>query len=253
MWSEILALYEGYIGTGMISGLFLVALIYLFVAEKNKNIRIVFLYMPLVLLVLYFCPVFAAVVHLFTGEEIYYRLLWLVPVVPVLAYAAVKIIAEASGKKKIPAGIAMAGIFLISGRLVYQSPFFTKAENRYHVPQTVVEICDTIQSGDELVKAVFPKEFLQYVRQYNAYIWMPYGREILVERWGFQYDLYDLLEAEVLEVDKIVSEAHAQGCQYIIISEEKKLNGSFPEHGYELLDVIDGYCIYWDSELFWYP
>lgn len=253
MWSEILESYGEYIGTGMIIGLFLVALIYLFTAEKNKNIRVVFLYMPVMLLVLYFCPVFAAVVQLFTGGGIYYRLLWLVPVVPVLAYAAVKIIAEAPGKKKIPAGIAIAGIFLISGRLVYQSPFFSKAENRYHIPQTVVEICDSIQSGDELVKAVFPDEFLQYVRQYNAYIWMPYGREILVDSWGFHYDLHDLMEAEVLEADKIASEAHAQGCRYIIISEEKKLNGSFPEHGYELLNVIDGYCIYWDSELFWRP
>ena len=139
MWNEIVTLYENYIGTGMISGLFLAALIYLFVTEKNKAARTVFLYMPVVTLAFYFCPFFAALIYALTGEEIYYRLLWLVPVVPVLAYAAVKIISEAGEKKRLPAGIAIAGIFMVSGSLVYQSPYFKQAQNAYHVPQAVVE------------------------------------------------------------------------------------------------------------------
>lgn len=253
MWDYIISLYQKYIGTGMIAGLFLAAVIYLFVTEKNKTTRILVLYMPLMVLALYFCPFFAALVNYFVEMDIYFRFLWLVPVVMILAYAAVKIIMTLNGKKKVAAGVAMGGIIMVCGSLIYQNPEYGMAENAYHIPQEVVEICDRIQSGDELVKAVFPKEFVLYVRQYNSHVWMPYGREIFMAYMGFQFDLFDLLDAQVLEVDKIVSEAHAQGCQYIIISEEKKLNGSFPEHGYELLDVIDGYCIYWDSELFWYP
>lgn len=253
MWEKIVTLYEGYIGTGMISGLFLVALIYLFVAEKNKTIRIVLLYMPVVTLAFYFCPFFAAVVYAFTGEEIYYRLLWLVPVVPVLAYAAVRVIAEAGEKKRLPAGLAIAGIFLLSGSLVYRSPHFKTAENAYHVPQAVVEICDTIQSGDTLVKAVFPAELVQYVRQYNANIWMPYGREILVERWGFHYELYDLMQAETLDADAAAPLAKEQGCQYLILPEGKEIQGSLADYGYGLLCTKGGYCVYWASELDWKP
>ena len=44
MWSWVISQYKGYAGTGMIAGLFLVALIWLFVSEKNKNIRIIFIY-----------------------------------------------------------------------------------------------------------------------------------------------------------------------------------------------------------------
>ena len=51
MWNSIIGLYENYIGTGMIAGLLLVAMIYLLVTEKNKATRIVFLYMPLMVLV----------------------------------------------------------------------------------------------------------------------------------------------------------------------------------------------------------
>ena len=43
MWSWVISQYKGYAGTGMIAGLFLVALIWLFVSEKNKNIRIIFI------------------------------------------------------------------------------------------------------------------------------------------------------------------------------------------------------------------
>lgn len=59
MWSFVVTQYKGYIGTGMIAGLFLVALIWLFASEKNKNVRIIFIYTPAVVLLLFFCPFFA--------------------------------------------------------------------------------------------------------------------------------------------------------------------------------------------------
>ena len=249
MWSKILELYDGYIGTGMMSGLFLVALIYLLIVEKNKNMRVVFVYMPLLTLLLYFNPLFARVVNYFTGEEVYYRFLWLVPMVPVLAYCAIKIVVESKEELKLPVGLVIGIIFVLSGSLVYKSSHFQKAENIYHVPQTVVDLCDTICSEDEVIMAVFPKEFLQYVRQYNAYIRMPYGREMTVPVWVENYNhnsyLYEHIEnATLLDVSEICWEAREWACRYLIISEQKQLDESFLDYGYEIVDVIDGYVIY---------
>ncbi len=249
MWDKVLALYEGYIGTGMIAGLFLVAVIYLFVVEKNKNIRIIFLYMPVIILLLYFCPFFAAIVYSFAGEEIYYRILWLVPIVPVLAYAAVRIIMTCNGKKRITAGLAIGGIILLSGSLVYESPYFSRAENVYHVPNTVVEICEAIEVEGREVKAAFPGEFLQYVRQYSPYVHMPYGREMTIVRWNFYDALYSLLQAEVLDVEEIAKIARERDCHYIIFSNTKQLQGSFGDYGYEFFDEIGGYIIYVDTTI----
>lgn len=249
MWDKVLTLYENYIGTGMIAGLFLVAVIYLFAAEKNKNTRIIFLYMPVMVLALYFCPFFAAAVYSFVGEEIYYRLLWLVPVVPVLAYAAVRLIMTCTGKKRIAAGAAIGGIILLSGSLVYESPYFGKAQNTYHVPDTVVEICEAVEVEGREVKAVFPAEFLQYVRQYSPYVHMPYGREILIARWNFYDELYALMEAEVLDAEQIAEKARERGCHYVIFSATRERSGSFEAYGYELFDTIDGYVIYVDTTL----
>jgi hypothetical protein len=253
MWENVITLYKNYAGTGMLAGLFLVALLYLFVTEKNKITRILFVYMPAMLLVLYFCPLFAAIVYAFVGEEIYYRLLWLLPVVPVLAYAAVKLLTSMKTEKtwkKAVTGAALVGIVITSGSLVYQSPYFSRAQNPYHVPQEVVEICDSIRVEGREVVAVFPTELIPYVRQYSAYIWMPYGREILVERWNFQNELFDLMNQEVLDVDLIAQSAHEKGCHYVIISKEKMLNGSFEDYQYELFDEVEHYLIYADTTLY---
>lgn len=48
---EALKLFQEYMGTGLIMIWFLVSLLYLWVTEKRKHIRILFVYVPLVLLV----------------------------------------------------------------------------------------------------------------------------------------------------------------------------------------------------------
>ena len=48
-------------GTGLIVGWFLIALIYLLLKEKRKHIRILFVYVPIILLLLFFNPLFAKV------------------------------------------------------------------------------------------------------------------------------------------------------------------------------------------------
>lgn len=250
MWNMIMTLYREYIGSGMIAGLFLAAVIFLFVTEKNKITRIVFLYMPVLVLVLYFFPPFASIVYNFAGEEIYYRLLWLLPVTPVLAYAAVKILESCEGIKKWIVGIVLGGIVILSGSLVYKSPYFSKAENRYHVPQAVVDICEAIEVDGREVMAAFPMELVQYVRQYSPYVCMPYGREILIERWNFKDELYELLNAEVLDAELIVRSAREKNCHYVIFSEEKTVMGSFEDYEYELFDVVDGYVIYTDTTIY---
>ena len=250
MWNMIMTLYKEYIGTGMIAGLFLVAVIFLLVSEKNKITRIVFLYMPVLVLALYFFPPFASIVYVFAGEEIYYRLLWLVPVTPVLAYAAVKILGNCKGVKRWMVGIALGGMVILSVSLVYRSPFFYKAENPYHVPRTVVDICEAIEVDGREVVAAFPMELVQYVRQYSPYVCMPYGREMLIVRWNFQDELYTLLNAEEMDAALIVESARKRNCHYVIFREGKTVIGSFEDCGYELFDVVDGYVIYTDPTIY---
>ncbi len=250
MWENIVEIYKAYSGTGLTVILFLAAELYLFLTEKNKINRIVFVYVPAGVLLLFFCPLFASVVFYFTGDEIYYRILWLTPMVPVLAYAGVKLAAGQKGKKRVAAGVAAAVVCMLAGSLVYRSEFFSKAENRYHIPDVVVDLCDAIEVEGREVRAAFPMELLQYVRQYTAYVYMPYGREVLIDRWNMGDELYDLLLEESLNVERIVSAARDRECHYLIFSGEKQLDGSFEDYDFSLFDRIGGYVIYVDDTLY---
>lgn len=247
---EVITLFREYMGTGLIVGWFLLSAVYLLIREKRKPVRILFVYVPIVLLLLYFNPLFAKIVYGVVEDEIYYRILWLIPVTAVIAYAAVLLYGQAKGKLKLLVLGVAAALVVLSGSFIYNNKFFHKAENFYHVPQSVADICDAIEVEGREVMAVFPVELLQYVRQYSPVVCMPYGREITVERWENSHKLYDLMEAERIDVDGLVSAARESMCHYVVLPAGKELEGDFLEHEYELFGEMHGYVIYRDTTIY---
>ena len=91
---------------------------------------------------------------------------------------------------------------------------------------------------------------VQYVRQYSPVVCMPYGREILVEawnEWAVQNRLCDVMEAETVEAAELGRLAREEGCIYIVLPENKVVQGDLQETGYEYFDRMDGYIIYKDK------
>ena len=113
---DALKLFQEYMGTGLIVLWFLVSLLYLWLTEKRKYIRVMFLYVPLVLLLVFFNPLVAKIVSQMADGEIYYRILWLLPVTPVIAFGTVQLCGKLAGRKRY-VGITLAIVlFTISGR-----------------------------------------------------------------------------------------------------------------------------------------
>ena len=56
MWTDIITIFQKYMGSGFVMIWFLAALIYLFLNEKQKPKRIFLVYMPVIMLLLYFNP-----------------------------------------------------------------------------------------------------------------------------------------------------------------------------------------------------
>lgn len=245
MWSEIIVLFKNYIGNGWAAGLFLLSFLYLMMVEKDRVKRIILLYTSAVTVVLFFFPLFARVVYQYLDEETYYRILWLVPMTAVIAYAGVRLIAGCSKRwMRIPAAGLACALILITGDYVYDNPYFEPASNRFHVPQTVALVCDAIIVEGREVRAVFPDEMLPYVRQYTANICMPYGREMAVERWQNDNPLYDAMKEEEVDCEKIAELAAEQGCHYIILHETKPGQEGFEKTGYHYVETAAGYRIY---------
>ena len=113
----------------------------------------------------------------------------------------------------------------------------------------MIKICDLIAPEDEdmRVSAVMPTDLIHFVRQYNARINMPYGREMLVARWQYYNAVYEVMEAvEVVNMEALLEATRSEYCQYIVMEEEKETDVPPEESGLVLLAVIDGYRIYED-------
>ena len=250
MWDSAMELFRDYMGTGLITGFFIVAVVYLFFTETDKAKRLLFIYIPVVMLLLYFNPLFCKLLYSVIGDEIYYRILWLIPVTMVLAYGITVFYQRIRGWRGTAFLVLAAVMVITSGSLIYKNVNFKRADNLYHIPQTVVDICDAIEVEGREVMAVFPMEMLQYVRQYNAYVCMPYGREIIVDRWGYFSPLQQAMEAEKLIVAEMAPLAKERACHYIIVDSQKEILGDMAEYDYELFDSIGGYDIYIDRSVY---
>lgn len=256
MWSHAIELFQEYMGSGLILIWFLVSLVYLFIVEKRRHIRVLFLYVPVILLLLFFNPLFAQLVFLAAGDEIYYRILWLLPITIVIAFAVVTVIGRLQGIRKTIFGVAAAAVIAVSGSYIYANPYFSRAENLYHVPQSVVDICEAIKVEGREVRAVFPVELLQYVRQYSAVVCMPYGRDILVREmtevndwWDRWENMYDLMEAETVDAKALATVCRLYAVFYIVLPADKPVSGDFADEQFEVFAVFDDYIVYKDATI----
>ena len=249
---SISVIYQKYVGTGMIVALFLIAVLYLIFTEKEKTKKIILVVLPLAIMALFAFPLFAWIIYRCMDEEVYYRFLWLVPVSTVISYAGVKAVLRLNGIKRVVAFAFMCVIIMLCGDYVYDNEYFSVAENPYHVPDTVAEICDEIKVEGQRVHAVFPLEMLQYVRQYEHLVFMPYGREMIVGRWNFYNEVHEVYEKGapdgVVRADVLSDIARANSLQYIIWNNSRYMEGSLEDYGYVLKNQIDGYSIYESSQ-----
>lgn len=242
-----LTIYKNYGGSSMMTMIVIAAVLYLWVTEERKEIRALFVYLTAGIAVLFFFPLFAyAAMHFFLDSQVYYRLLWLIPMGMIVAYAAAKALSQIELKRKrAVAGVLFALFIMQSGSLIYQNPMVTKAENPYHLPEAVIAVADVMHVEGREVKAVIPSEMLQFIRQYDASIHLAYGREALVDGWS-NNPLYNAMEERPIHSFDVTDYAKQQGVEYIVLSAGTPVVGSKPIEEYEFsyLTTTENYDIY---------
>lgn len=245
LFRNVIGIFKAYNGTSWHMALFALSLVYLFAVEHNKAKRTLLVYASVCLAALFFFPLFAAVVIRIMDEETYYRVIWLLPVNVVTAYAAVKLMMSRK-ESWLKAGIAALAALLIikGGSYTYAHPTFAKAENWYNLPQMVVKIGEVIEPEEGWVMAAVEPELLPYMRQYSSNIHMPYGREMLVDRWGLYHSLYNEMTAEIIRPGDLYEQAEQNFCDYIVLRQNHLIDGTLEEYGAEKVASVYGYDIY---------
>lgn len=239
---EILTIFQDFTGSGFLTILYLLTLLHLWTSEKNPTFRAVFVYGASVIQLLFFIPLFYYGYQLL-DEGTYYRILWILPMTVTIAYASVRILV------KYPGGSIVIGLIMIivCGQYVYSNEHITPAENAYHIPQEVIEVCDMImpEEDEERVTGVFPDSLIHFVRQYSSRIQMAYGRDYLAPDWIYgDHPLREIMNQEEIRISMLVRLATEQKCQYIILERNKELIGNFEKLKVFKIGETTNYDIY---------
>ncbi len=240
--TEILDIFKAYNGTGYYCIIFIAALLYLWFTEEDKNVKILLVVVPSVIQILFFIPQFYYVYNRL-DEGTYYRVLWILPMALVIAYTACRAVST-----HLRLGTAMLVVILaLSGTYVYTGATMSRAENEYHLPREVIELCDMIkpEEGRERVWAAFPPILVHYVRQYTTTIQMPFGRDSMVESWKrAKNTLFDLYMSPIIPAKELSKYATDYYCNYVIMEREKAVEGELTSFNMTVVGETENFIIY---------
>lgn len=247
IFRECWVIFKQYGENGYLLALFIASLIYLLIAENDYRKKIVIAIAPLIVLIGFFIPYtrIAYVAVLSDGGDTYYRIMWLIPIGVCISYAGCKLFMN---HKRIGL-VLVSALIVLCGKIVYTNEYMYDAENAYHIPQVVIDVCDVISpdESEQRVRAVFPQELLQFVRQYDTNILMPYGRDII--HWNYYNAVHEAFEKkEIINAKELLEATKQTQCRYIVMHESKKIDVPLDDMGLVLVDRVDGYNIYEDPE-----
>ncbi len=255
IFMECFVSFKLYFGNPILAILLVASAIYIIVTEKKWKRRIVLGVLPLVIMVGFLLPITKIVyVAVFNeGSDTYYRIMWLVPMYVVIGYALCKLVFSFQNKMvQRVALVAALAITIVSGSLVYLNQYMSVAENLYHIPQNVIDICDVISpaEGEPRVRAAFPSELVHFVRQYDTDILLPFGREMVVTQWDYYNQVYEVMEKpEVIDAQALIEATRQSSCRYIILSKDRRIDKNLATLGLKLVETVDNYYIYEDPEV----
>ncbi len=250
--------YYTYCGVSVNLTLVYLALLSLFLSygkNKDKGKQDTFLlWLCVVLVAVTVFPVSAWIIMEYCVESsVYRRMFWMIPVPVLVGYAGAKLVAGESVKwRKFFTGALLAVIMIVTGAKLYTPQNFVKASNPYKLMPGVVSVCDIIQAdaavqGIEDVGVVATDDLILQIRQYDASLRMPYGRDILNGEKGISKlsrRIYQELNGEQLNAQALAFDAKKGEYQYLVTwSDETHIQPLF-EAGYEKIGEAAHYFIY---------
>jgi hypothetical protein len=203
--------------------------------------------------VIYWCPVSAYIIAKYCiGAGAYWRMFWMLPVTILIAYVFTKLFDHAKGwMKKVVLFAVIIWLLVDCGSRIYHAGYFQPAVNPYKLDQAVIDAADIIRShaeehGLEDVGVLPADRFVTELRQYDAGIRMPYGRNMLRGRDNRKRALKIHQEMNTPEVKaKTVKKYAKKGNYSYLIYSEVVDQSVFETVGYTLIGHSYGYNIYY--------
>lgn len=230
---EAVACYQFHIpyavGSGKIIWIFVASifLIFLWRGKEEPHSRFAWFLAMLMLLVLN--PFLVPAINSLTNGD-YWRVLWVLAMPVVIAFAFVKVVwflPKTAGKVIGAALLTVSLVFV--GTYQYNAANFVKPENLYKIPQDVVEICDLINGEVEEPKLISDDDVNYWVRQYDATIISESAR------FGVGNDvIHEIMNSEeTYDLETLKEKAGKKKCNCVALRTDRLPEN--PEDGYTLL------------------
>ena len=161
-----------------------------------------------------------------------------------ISYAAV----TAAERYRVALFAVTAAAVVLGGSLVYRDAIVSRAENRFHLSQVMIDVANTVLTHrdadeDTAIGVCLPPEFVQQVRQYDGRFYMPFGRAEV--HWGYTGNLaYNLYTAEVIDMEELDAELRRRSIPYLVISDAKSVSLSPAQKGWEEIAALHGYRVW---------
>lgn len=247
---ECLKALKNYTGLKLLFVLTLLAWFMLFFREKRRSVRITLGVMPALVGLMFICPI-TRIVFIKTGLDAatYYRVLWIIPMGIITVYAMVKLLALVSEKKRFIGVVLMAGLIAVTGNYVYASESLYASENAYGLPDATIAVVDYIRSIDDsdCIMVLPSADLIFTMRQYDAKIYMPYGRDMYNVNCAYYSEIYERYEKpELLNCRNLVEATRGEDVEYIIIYKARLLEDTPEEAGLIFMGEVMDHLIYRD-------
>lgn len=249
VWGEFLEFIGG--RSGVLHWLlFVAALLACFFLGKQERKK---LFWPSVLvLVFFFNPVFFKYVGMKFLSGVYWRLLWMVPVSFVIAYALTRLIDTLpKNALRVCAIVVACACIALMGEPIFSQTTYQEKENEYELPQATLEICNYVEGHlkDWKETIIVPNELLCNVRQYSASVCLLYGRNsggFISEIGEDEAKVFAEMSKEEPDVATVTQIALEKNCRYIVFNTSfHQIPEDLTEYGYEKETVVeDIYAIY---------
>ena len=248
---RILDNLRGFSGSGMLFILLLASVLFLGFRLKKGATKTITVSFPVYVLLIFFCPLWIIYFNKAEDGEVLYRILWMIPMAVIVCFALIEAVFMLPKKHRTLAFLVAVAVIIISGRYIYSNPHFSKADNQYHVPKEVVEICDDIRIEGREVRACFPMEFIQYVRQYSPYVCLAYGRTVLLGSGFNEYsNVEEFLAEKVLDMEGFAEELRCVDTPYLVLEKEREMTEKPETYGFKFVKAYGDYNLYLDENAY---
>lgn len=245
LFNNILAIFKSVTGPYVMFGFFMAALLYLAITKEKKE-KDIFVYLGAIILVIFFNPfVFWLIGKKILGDQSYCRMLWIIPQVITMAYAASDIVIKLDQKKKQYLVCIMCVLMLmVSGRLIYNQDNFSLRRNAYGLSDEVVEIAKAIEPSEQEylnTRVTAHPEITSQIRQVIDFPMVRFDRLGFAENGGSKEAYTELFEEQPC-VEGLIAAANS-GHAYLIIKRSQD-SPEYIEQGCYVVYETENYILY---------